>query len=117
MNLSEKDKDSMKLRYQLLLKWLKMLKKVAEESGLTDFYFSIVDASNFQSSFNKEALGEIPICFPQTGRVFQLKRLISLFSVEKTKRNKFFYFYYRRQGKESISSVSLGKEMAKLALK
>lgn len=116
MDLSDEDKKSMSIRYQLLLNWLRMLQKVAKDSGLSDFDYSIVDVSNFQSSFNKEALGEIPINFPQTGKVFQLKNLISLFSVEETKRDKFFYFYYRRHGEETVSSISLGKEMAKLAL-
>lgn len=114
-NLSADDKIDMTTRYSMLLKWLKMFEKIAAEQNL-DFDFLIIPASQFESSFKKEDIGNMPIFFPGTKKTYPLKRLINLFIVKDTKRHNFFYVYYRRNHDEEIDALKVGKEIAKLVL-
>ena len=100
----------------MLLKWLKMFEKIADEQNLRQFDFLIIPASQFESSFKKEDLGNIPIFFPGTGKIYPLSKLINLFTVNDTKRHKFFYVYYRKNPGEEIDAPKVGKEIAKLIL-
>ena len=114
LELSEYDKIDMTTRYSMLLKWLKMFEKIADEQNLRQFDFRIIPASQFDSSFKKEDLGNIPIFFFFSGKIYPLSKLINLFTVNDTKRHKFFYVYYRKNPGEEIDAPKVGKEIAKL---
>lgn len=114
---SEADKKNMKHRYTVILKWLKAFKSIAKKQSLETFDFIIVTASNFESSFKKDDLGNTPIYFPETGKTQPLKKLINLFYIKNIDRQKFFYVYYKKGANEKIDALCVGKEIAKLVLK
>lgn len=115
--LSENDKKDMTTRYSMLLNWLKMFEEIAAEQKLSQFDFLVIPASQFESSFKKEDLGNMPIFFPASKKTYPLSKLINLFTVKDTTRHKFFYVYYRKSPGEEIDALQVGKKIAKLILR
>lgn len=115
-DFSDPDKADMTHRYTIILNWLNAFKKIVEEQSLKIFDFVIVTASNFESSFKKEDLGNTPIYFPETGKTQPLKKLINLFSIKDIDRRNFFYVYYKKSNEEKIDALCVGKMIAKLIL-
>lgn len=115
-DFSEADKADMTHRYTTILNWLMAFKKIVENQSLKTFDFVIVTASNFESSFKKEDLGNTPIYFPETGKTQPLKKLINLFTIKDIDRRKFFYVYYKKSDNDKIDALRVGKEIAKLIL-
>ena len=114
--ISDQDKEIMRERYNLLLRWIETFKNISLESSLKYFDFVIVPASKFESSFNKRDLAETPIHFPECHRNFSLKDLINLFSLKGNERKDYFYVYYKRDFGEHLDPLMVGKAISKLVL-
>lgn len=113
-DLDDLNKENMRNRYNLLLRWFNCFKSIAEKQHLK-FDFAIIQASNFSSSFAKNDLREIQIYFPRHNRTYKLGDLIELLSFKKNPREKFFYIYYHDNGQDDLSLDIrfVGKEIAK----
>ncbi len=116
LTISSQDKENMRERYNLLLKWIEAFKRISNESSLKHFDFLIVPASKFESGFKKRDLSETPIYFPDCHRSYALKELINLFSLKEEERKKYFYIYYKREFGEHLDPVIVGKTISKLTL-
>ena len=114
--ISSQDKENMRDRYNLLLKWIEAFKNISNEALLKHFDFLIVPASKFESGFKKRDLSETPIYFPECRRIYALKELINLFSLKEEERKQYFYIYYKREFGEHLDPLMVGKVISKLAL-
>lgn len=94
-------------------RWLKVLKKFAEEQKIP-FDFVIIKANQFTSGFAKDAFGKIKIEFDSQRKPCYFEKVTNVLKAEKSDRDKFYYLYYRRsEDKHSIDlktfAISLGK--------
>lgn len=115
-DFSDADKENLKHRYTLVMRWLNAFEEIYKEQKLRHFDFVIVRTSNFESSFAKDNLGRTPIFMPETGKTYTLNKLINLFTTEDIDRRKFFYVYYKKEFDETIDASKVGKKIAKLIL-
>ena len=114
--LSELDRQIMRERYELLLKWLTCFEGIYKEQGLRRFSFVIIPTSKFESSFKKSDLSKTLIYFSDSREIYELSKLINLFSIKDDNRRKFFYVYYAKESGEKIDPNFCGRAIAKQAL-
>ncbi len=98
------------------LEWLSALKEFAKTQNI-DFDFVIIKADQFNSGFGKMAFDNIKIYFdglPVSTPKF--KEITNTLSSEKSKRDKFFYIFYRKKSNATINVTTLVRDLGHLAL-
>jgi len=114
--LSNKDKETMKERYNIVLNWLTCFENIHTSQNVP-FDFVLVQTYNFKSGFLKQDLADINVYFSNIKKDFKLGKLITLLSASQKSvmRERFFYLYYKREEKD-IDPVKVGKEIAKIVI-
>lgn len=82
------------------LRWLEALETFAADQGI-DFDFVILKANQFNSGFAKDAFSKIQIEFNTLQKPCYFGKVTNTLKAEKSSREKFFYLFYRRIGKEN----------------
>ncbi len=84
-----------------VLAWMQALKCFAESQGLA-FDFVILQTKQFNSGFSKDAFSKIQIEFPGFNRTCDFENVTNVLKAEKSKRDDFFFLYYRKSLPEKI---------------
>lgn len=100
------------------LKVLECMQKITKSCKVV-FDLLILRANQFNSGFLKEEFSHIPILFPNRNCTNDFGKIVNSMNAEKTKKNKFFYIFYRRKAggsqKDSIDAEALVQGFADIA--